>query len=166
VVVDGRHGQHPVEGGRVVDRVVAIAGVAGRGDDQGALVLGILDGRLERCRVARAGRADVDDLGSGVGGVQDGLDHGAIRAAALGIQRLDRQDLDVPDDASHALVVVADGADDAGDGRAVRLVVLWAGRIVQEVVALVEQQVGAQIGVAEIDARVEDGDHDVGCARP
>ena len=52
----------------------------------------------------------------------------------------DRQQLDTPGDPVDAVVVVAYRADDARDGRAVRLIVLRRWVVVQELVAEIEQQ--------------------------
>ena len=156
----------PSKRGRVIDRVVAVAGVAGGGHDQRTLVLGVLDGGLEGGRVARARRADVDDLRAVVGGVQDRLDHRAVRTTTQRVERFDRQQLDFPADPGDAVAVVADGADDARDGRTVRLVVLGPTGVRQKVVAQLEQQVRAQVRMGQVDARVQDGDDHVLGARP
>jgi len=56
----------------------------------------------------------------------------------LGVERFDGQDLDPPGDAGYAVAVVAEGADDTGHCRSMRFAVVRNGRVVHEVVALVD----------------------------
>ena len=72
----------------------------------------------------------------------------------------------MPGDARHAFVIVADRADDARDGGAVRLVILRAGQIVQEVVTLVEHQIGLQIRMIQVDPGIQHRHQHVGGTWP
>jgi hypothetical protein len=160
-VVNGGHGEHTVEGGRIVDRVVAVTRVARGGHHERALVLGVLDGGLERGRIPRPCRADVDDAGALVGRVENRAHHGAVGPTPLVVQRFDRQDLDVPGDAGHAVTVIPDSPDDARDRRPVRFIVLRTRRVVHEVVPLIQQQIRSKVRMRQVDPRIQDGDDDI-----
>ena len=129
----------------------------------GALELGRL---LEGVIVGE--EAHVDDVERLVAGVGDALDHVAGIAVTVGVADLDRDQRDARGDADDA-VAVRLGADDAGDVRAVEVVV-DAGERVANARALagevraagavdVRASVGAQeVKVVAVDAGVDDAD--------
>src|SRR5690606_21750379 len=110
--------------------------VAGRGDEDvpglGGGGQGIPEGRVEIV----AAVAVVGDLGPHLDGVSQGFDRTAGGAAAIAAEELQGHDLHVPGDTRHADAVVADGADGAGDVRAVAVVVPRVAVVVAEVVAV------------------------------
>ena len=109
-------------------------------------------------------------------GVVDRAD-GVGRVAAAGrIDELQRHDGHVPIHAGHALAVVAHRADDAGDVGAVAVVVHRVAVVGDEVIAVyvagkavaagvrIGPDIGGQVGIGVIDARIDDGDDDVAAA--
>ena len=162
VVVAGGHGQDvAVVGGRVKDDAGPV--VAGRGDDDGSLVVGVLTGVLEERVVGVAAQAEVDDVGALVRRPDDAVDDPAVEAVAVLIGDLDRQDPAVPGDAGDADGVVRVRRGDAGDVGAVPVVVGRVVVIVGEVAAGGDHLAG-EVGMGHIDARIEDGDDGLGVA--
>ena len=118
-------------------------------------------------------RAVVDRIVDRLGGRARG-------AAVAPIHELEPHDLRAKRDAGHAVVVVGPCGDGASDVGAVRVVVVGVGVAIHEVVAAdvidvavpvvvhtvagdlagVAPQVGDQVRVADVHARVDDGDHD------
>ncbi len=124
--VDGGDRQHPVVGGGVhgLGRV-AVALVAGRGDHQHPGVHRPFDGFAHRCAVAGDGEGEIEDGGAGVHGVVDGGGQGLETGPVHTVGDPDRVDGGVGGDAGHPIPLGAFGGDEAGDGGAVALAVLF-----------------------------------------
>ena len=158
-----------------VEVVPAVAG--GDGHEDAGVARG-LDGLLERLAAAGARHRHVDDLRAVGDGVADGLGHRLGRAHRVGAERLEDHEPGALGDAGHADPVGAAGGEDAGDVRAVPVVVgrvavavdeVRAVDVVHEAVAVVVDAVAgdlarvapevvAQIRVGEVGARVDDRD--------
>ena len=156
-----------------------VAVVAGGGDDHHVLAGGVIHGVLERVAGAGPAQRQVDHGGAVVDGVLDAPGDVEIVGRTYGIQHLDGHDAALPGGAHHAQAVVAGGAGDTGHQRAVAHVVVGRGVVVDEVpapavvgvaVAVVVDQVAAhlagvgpdpadEVGVVQLDAAVDDGQH-------
>ena len=169
-----------VAGGIGGRRVVVVAVVVARGgDEEAAGVAGGVDGVLEGLRVAAAAPRVVQDGRAHLHGVVDGLDGVGQVAEAVVVEELAGHHLHVPAHPRDARAVVAHRADGARHVGAVaravhRVVVLVhevpAVDVVDEAVAVVVDavagdlagvppHVGVEVGVAVVDARIDDG-HD------
>ena len=110
---------------RVGRREVDVAGVvAGGGDDRRALRAGVPQRGVEVAARAVAVDRDVEDLRAAVDRVDDALGQARGVAGAVGVEHLDGHDLRARGDARAADAVAGLGGDDAGDVRAVAVVVL------------------------------------------
>src|SRR5205085_2431116 len=105
-------------GGGVLDRIAALVLVADGGEEDRPLLVGVLDRVLEHLRPLGRAQAHVDDPGAVVGGPAHGAG-GVGRLGALLVPDLDRHEPAVPGEPGDALAVVAPGADQPGDRRAV-----------------------------------------------
>src|SRR5690606_18059937 len=157
VLVGGADADHPLVGGRVEDRVAELLLVARGGDDRDAAGPGV--GHRLPLRLAVVGPAEgqVDDPGTGVGGVVDALGDVGVPAVALVVQRLDRQDPDRLVVAGDLDAVVRTGGDDAGDVGAVAVVVHPAAVGRHEVVEA-RYDAAHQVGDRGLHAGVDDRD--------
>ena len=163
VVIGGGDGEDiTVVGGGIDDRAPEF--VSGRGDDDDPPVEGVLAGVLEEWIVEIPAHAEVDDGGPLVGRPDQTVDDPAVKAHAVGARDLDGEDRAVPGDAGDTLRVVGVRRGDAGDVGAVPVVVGRVIVIVGEVVAWGDD-LGGEVGVRPVDARVEDGDDHSGIAQ-
>ncbi len=176
--VDGGRGDHARVGGRVGDVVALLAAVAGRGDDDGTLLQGVLDGLvLGGFGVGGGGvvaQGEVDDVGTLVGGPADALgERVAAGAAGLGARRVavlenhpDGKDLRLGGD-THDAVAVPDAVSVACDDAGHRGAVAGPGAVAllraEADHVLAREDVAVQVGVVGLDTGVQDGDGD---ARP
>ncbi len=173
--VDGGGGDDARIGGRVGDVVALLTAVARGGDDDHALLQGVLDGRVLGGFGVRGGgvvaEGEVDDVGAVVGGPADALGEGvAAGAAGLGAggiavlqDHADGEDLRLGGDTEDAVGVaraVSVAGDDAGHGGAVPGpgTVARLGSEADQVLA--GEDVADQVGVVGLDAGVQDGDGD------
>ncbi len=173
--VDGGDGDDAGVGGRVGGVVAVAAAVARGGDHDDALGEGVLDGLVLGGLVVGGGAVvaerEVDHVGAVVGGPADALgEGGALALTGLGAARValfedhaDREDPRLRGDAEDALAAVAAVAvpgDDPGHGGAVAGPggVAGAGAQADEVGAF--EDLSGEVGVAGVDAGVEDGDGD------
>ena len=168
--------------GRAADRREV---VAGGGDDHDAVGAGVGDrllqvgdhaGDHERLDAGQRAERQVDHVGAVVDRPADAGGDVLERAAFL-VEHLDGLDLRAGRDAGDADVVVGDRGGDAGDVRAVRaLARLARGRAGLPVAvaargrAAVEErgaghQLAAEVGMAEVDAGVDDADRRAGAGR-
>ena len=85
-----------------------------------------------------------------------------VSPVALGVEDAQRHQRGLPGDAADAEAVVAARGDRAGDVRAVAIGVIGGGVVGDEVPAL--DEVRSQVGMVEVDARVDDGDAQAGRA--
>ena len=142
---DGHDVGNVVAAGIMGSQVVVRGRIARRGHEQVALRAGHLDGVVQRLAVGAAAPAVVAQARAVLPGVFQGQDGVGREAHAEVAQEADRHDLDFPVHAGHALVVVADGADDARHVRAVAVVVhRVVGRQAQHGV------VGAEVPAADV----------------
>ena len=172
-----------------LQRVVVAARVTRGGHEEDAVVTlrgnGVHQGlREEPTTPAVVGGDDLDAAllhGQHVVQARDGARRGA---EASRVEELARQDPHVPRDAADAICVVASGADDPGDVRAMAVVVVRVTAmgdrvepvaVVHDAVAvvvravgrafdLVAEQVVDEVDMQVVDARIEDGHHDLRAA--
>lgn len=180
VAVDGGRGDDARVGGRVGDVVALLTAVAGRGDDDRALLQRVLDGLvLGGLGVGGDGvvaEGEVDDVGALVGGPADAFGEGvAAGVAGLGALRVavlqdhpDGQDLRLRGDAQDAVgvaVAVAVTGDDAGHRGAVAgpRTATRPGPEADHVLA--GEHVAGEVGMVGLDTGVQDGDGDAGALR-
>ena len=142
------------------------AGVAGGGDDDGALRERVVDRLLEHARVARAAKAEVDHLGAVLGRPADAVGDVGRGARAGLAQHLHRHQPRVKGDADPADGVVGRLRDRPGDMRPVALIVvgvLVLGDEVPPAHALRLREIAA-LGEGAVrlagDACIDDGDGD------
>ena len=84
----------------------------------------VIDGRAQRIGGRRPSQAQVDDVRAIVGGINNAGSNVAVPAVAVLIEHLDRHDARAPRDAGDADAVIRGGGGDAGDMRAVPIVIL------------------------------------------
>ncbi len=170
----------PRVGGRVGDVVALVAAVARGGDDDHALLQGVLH-RLVLARLGVRGvgvvaEGEVDDVGAVVGGPADAVGEGvAAGGAGLGAGGVavlqdhpDGQDLRLGGDAQDAVGAagsVAVPGDDAGHGGAVPAPGAVAGLGAEADHVLGGQDVAGEVRVVGLDAGVQDGDGDAAALR-
>ena len=191
-VVGRRHGDHVryvVRRGIRRRRVVVGPVVPCSGDEERVVLVGDVDRIGERLRVDVVRPRVVHDVGAVLRRVEDGADRVRIGPGALRVQELDRHDPHVPVDAGDADAVVAGRADRARDMRSVPVVVRRVVVVVRKVppVPVVEEAVvvvvdtvvattaavlagvdpdlRAQIGMRPVDAGVDHRDRHVRAAR-
>ncbi len=174
-LVDGGRGDDARIGGRVRDAVAPLAAVAGRGDHDGALLQGVLDGLvLTGFGVGGLGvvaEGEVDDVGAVVGGPADalgeGVSPGTAGLGAGGIAVLqddaDGEDPGLGGDA-HDTVAVVGAVSVPGDDACHRGAVPGPGAVAaagsEADHVLAFEDVADEVRVVVLDAGVEDGDGD------
>ena len=175
-----------VVAGRVVGRRVGVREVvACCGQEELSALVRLLDRGEHRLRELVAAPRVAEDRDALRPRVEDGADRVGRRPRPVGGEELERHDLRAPRDAGHPEAVVACGGDRSGDVRAVAVVV---GRIVVAVhevppapvvdvavaviveavrpaagavLARIDPDVLREVRMRDVDAGVDDGDHDV-----
>ena len=194
VMIGGGDGQDvgQVEAGRIVWlHVVVDVVVAGRRHEEDSGLAAGLDGVVECLAEASAaptvvGHAKIDAIDRAHHrGVVHRLDRGAGEAVAFGIEKLQRHHRAVPVDARHPLAVVTHAGDGSRHVRSVAVVVHGIAVVVGKVVPVhvvhepvavvvdpiaghlgrIRPDVGGQVGVVVVDARIDDPNHDAPAPR-
>ena len=162
-------GEHARIRRRVVDLIdepalrVGDAAVPRGRDDEDVLVARVAHRALQRRARLRRAERDVDDPRAVVRRVDDRLRDIRGRAAPGAVERLDRKDPHAERDARDPDRVVAVRADDPGDVRAVRVVVVRlrdAARARRGEEAHTGEQRAEKVGVLRVDAGVDRRDDD------
>ncbi len=158
-----RDAHHAGVGGRVEGLGRGV--VAGRGHDDGVPGEAVVDGVPDHGAVGGSTEGHVDDVGAPVCGPPDPLGEIRVEPYALRVEHLDGEDPGLPCRTRDTQAVVGLGCSGPGHHRAVPIVIVGRAVSVHKVVAgqdsgLPTGSVAGQVGVVEVDPRVEDGDGD------
>ena len=134
--------------------------VAGGGDDECAVRVGVVDGGEQDVAGGVAAEADVDDFGAGIDGGEDALGHGENIAEPIGVGDADAEERGRGGDAGG---IGREAGGEGGDGGAVTGGVGAVGELTGADVEGADAAVEG--GVEGVYAAVEDGDGDAAAPR-